>query len=384
MRRSRYAAQIKPLEQQYGFAKFATASLREADFTAKPTVLLLGQYSTGKTSMIEYLVGKPVPGAHTGPEPTTDRFVAVMHGPVSKTIPGHAAASETSLPFHSLQEHGSGFLSKFEIAEMDSSLLKTVSIIDTPGVLSGEKQRGSRGYDYTSVTKHFADRADRILLLFDCSKLDISDEFEEVLRSLDGNHDKVRCLLNKADQVAPQELFRVYGALLWSLGKVFNTPEVLRVFVGSMRAEPYLHDEMADLFDLERQSIVDDLASLPRDTRTRRINETVKRWQAVKTHAILCSHLSGQFSWFSTGKADTQLNLLSGLELLCHDLARQHGLNRSDFPKPDEFRRIVNALGLKVWEWPKLDEAEIAQLDQIISAKVQGLLSSLETLDDHR
>ena len=51
-------------------------------------------------------------------------------------------------------------------------------------------------------------------------KLDISDEFEEVLKSLDGNHDKVRCLLNKADQVAPQELFRVYGALLWSLGKV--------------------------------------------------------------------------------------------------------------------------------------------------------------------
>eukprot|EP01044_Picomonas_judraskeda_P009935 COSAG03_NODE_1247_length_4481_cov_10.407255_3_plen_191_part_00 len=167
--RSSYSAQIKPLEQQYGFAKFATASLRGADFAAKPTVLLLGQYSTGKTSMIEYLVGKPVPGAHTGPEPTTDRFVAVMHGAVSKTIPGHAAASETNLPFHSLQEHGSGFLSKFEIAEMDSPLLETVTIIDTPGVLSGEKQRGSRGYDYTSVTKHFADRADRILLLFDCS-----------------------------------------------------------------------------------------------------------------------------------------------------------------------------------------------------------------------
>ena len=57
-------------------------------------------------------------------------------------------------------------------------------------------------------------------MLFDCSKLDISDEFEEVVKSLDGNHDKVRCLLNKADQVDPQELFRVYGALLWSLGKV--------------------------------------------------------------------------------------------------------------------------------------------------------------------
>jgi EH domain-containing protein 1 len=27
-------------------------------------------------------------------------------------------------------------------------------------------------------------------------------------------------------QVTPQQLMRVYGALMWSLGKVFRTPEV--------------------------------------------------------------------------------------------------------------------------------------------------------------
>jgi EH domain-containing protein 1 len=42
------------------------------------------------------------------------------------------------------------------------------------GVLSGEKQRMGRAYDFTSITKHFAERADRILLLFDAHKLDIS------------------------------------------------------------------------------------------------------------------------------------------------------------------------------------------------------------------
>lgn len=26
---------------------------------------------------------------------------------------------------------------------------------------------------------------------------------------------------------------KVYGALMWSLGKIFNTPEVVRVYVGS-------------------------------------------------------------------------------------------------------------------------------------------------------
>ena len=49
-------------------------------------------------------------------------------------------------------------------------MLRNLTIIDSPGVLSGQKQ-ATRGYDYPSVTKHFADRADRILLLFDCSKL---------------------------------------------------------------------------------------------------------------------------------------------------------------------------------------------------------------------
>ena len=35
-----------------------------------------------------------------------------------------------------------------------------------------------------------------------------------------GQDDKVRIVLNKADSIDQQELMRVYGALMWSLGKV--------------------------------------------------------------------------------------------------------------------------------------------------------------------
>ncbi len=47
-----------------------------------------------------------------------------------------------------------------------------------------------------------------------------------MIGTLKGHDDKVRVVLNKADQVDMQQLMRVYGALMWSLGKVFRTPEV--------------------------------------------------------------------------------------------------------------------------------------------------------------
>jgi len=71
-----------------------------------------------------------------------------------------------------------------------------------------------------------AERVDRIILLFDAHKLDISDEFRRTIHAMRGYDEKIRIVLNKADMVDHQQLMRVYGALMWSLGKVFNTPEV--------------------------------------------------------------------------------------------------------------------------------------------------------------
>lgn len=74
---------------------------------------------------------------------------------------------------------------------------------------------------------------DRIILLFDAHKLDISDEFKAVIEVLKAYDEKIRIVLNKADRVDAQQLMRVYGALMWSLGKVLSTPEVSRVFIGT-------------------------------------------------------------------------------------------------------------------------------------------------------
>ena len=79
---------------------------------------------------------------------------------------------------------------------------------------------------------------------------------------------------------------RVYGALMWSLGKVLDTPEVTRVYIGSFREDAYNRRgrENADLFDSERQDLLADLRMLPRSSVIRKINDLVKRARLVKVH----------------------------------------------------------------------------------------------------
>merc|ERR1719204_2546125 len=203
-------------------------------------------------------------------------------------------------------------MNRFNVAEVPAPILESISFVDSPGILSGEKQRIGRDYEFAKIVEWFAYKVDRILLLFDAHKLDISDELKMALDCIKGHDDKVRVILNKADAVSNQQLLRVYGALMWSLGKVFKTPEVLRVFVGSFWDEDYQNDHNAELFDAEATDLIADLRGLPRHCATRKINEFVKRTRQMKVHAIIIEHLRKQFGWFGS-KSKKQTNLLNNL-----------------------------------------------------------------------
>ncbi|GMI65455.1 EPS15 homology domain 1 [Hibiscus trionum] len=373
-----YTQKLKPLEVTYCFNDFVSPLLTNSDFDCKPMVMLLGQYSTGKTTFIKYLLKCSYPGAHIGPEPTTDRFVVVMSGADERSVPGNTIAVQADMPFTGLNTFGTAFLSKFECSQMPHPLLEHITLVDTPGVLSGEKQRTQRAYDFTGVTSWFAAKCDLILLLFDPHKLDISDEFKRVIYSLRGHDDKIRVVLNKADQVDTQQLMRVYGALMWSLGKVLNTPEVVRVYIGSFNDKPVNEDFTGpigkELFEKEQGDLLSDLKDIPKKACDRRINEFVKRARAAKIHAYIVSHLKNEMPTFF-GKAGAQQRLTDNLEEEFVKVQRDYHLPAGDFPNVENFKEILR--GYSFDRFDKIKPKMIQDVDDMLGYDIPDLLKTL-------
>jgi EH domain-containing protein 1 len=373
-----YFEKIRPIEKTLKFDHFVSPLMNEGDFEGKPSVLLLGQYSTGKSTLIKYLLQREYPGIHIGPEPTTDHFVVVMHGPEERRTPGNMLTVQTDKPYTGLTDLGTGFLSKLEAASCDSPLLEKITFIDTPGILSGEKQRIQRAYDFTKASGWFAARCDLILLLFDPHKLDISDEFKDVIESLKGHDDKVRVVLNKAHQVRnEQELMRVYGALMWSLGKVFKTPEVMRVYIGSFNGTYDSQDDrnptLTSLFELEQRDLLRDLDAIPSHSNDRRVNEFVKRIRAAKVHSLIIGHLRKQMP--IVGQIKAQKRLLENLEAEFRHVEREHHLHGGDFPDVAKYKDILSGFDLS--QFPKSYEKLVKQIDDVLSVDIPQLATQM-------
>ncbi|CAJ1346824.1 unnamed protein product, partial [Effrenium voratum] len=368
---SLYKEKLLPLEKDFSFAHFFSPELTDADFSARPMVMLTGQYSTGKSTFIRHLLGRDYPGLRIGPEPTTDKFVAVCHGDMDQVIPGNALVVDKSMPFTQLSHFGNNFLTRFECAKLNSPVLNGMSLIDTPGVLSGEKQRIKRGYEFEEVVHWFADRVDMILVLFDVSKLDISDEFRRVLLALKGNDQKIHIILNKADRVTTPQLMRVYGALMWSLGKVIDTPEVSRVYIGSFWDEPLQNDEQRKLFESEENDLYTALAQMPRSAATRKLNDLIKRARLARVLAFLLNHLRNKMPSFM-GKSKEQKRLIDNLPSVYAEIAKERNLSMGDFPDPSLMKEKLEKMDFT--KFPKLEKKKMDALEMMIHQELPQLL----------
>ena len=227
---------LTPAALEYGYA---TVPLEE-QIKWRPLVLVLGNYSSGKSSMINDLLGANI--QETGQAPTDDSFTIITgddkatgQGQIRTTslIEGQTVLADPEFPFISLAKYGQRFAAHFRMKTVNSPFLKDLAIIDTPGMLDSIAEK-DRGYDYQRVIGELAQLADLVLVMFDPHKAGtVRETYASLRETLPANtvEDRLVFVLNRVDECTNlADLLRVYGTLCWNLSQMTGRKDIPKIY----------------------------------------------------------------------------------------------------------------------------------------------------------
>ncbi|XP_035827502.1 sarcalumenin isoform X2 [Aplysia californica] len=370
---------------------FHVSSSTEAnEIPAKPLILMVGPWSTGKSTLINYLVGleDTVERLHTGAEPTTSDFFVLKYGPKYRKFKGMELVSDEKQGFASLEKLGLNFLERLQGIEMQSPLLESVSFVDTPGIIENKKQQ-ERGYPFNEVLQWFIQRASLILLVFDPTKLEVGSELEQVVNILKGHDGKLRLILNKADTVGEQELMKVYGALFWSLAPLMHSVEPPRIYMGSFWSKKRQDNSLIQLFEEEEKSVLLDLHQAIENQVENKISYIRRHAFLVRLHALIVDTFLSVFeerkSWFGDSD-DIWFNIVHnpGMYGVVQRVLQKEGISKHDLKDvgmyveffQDNLRTFFRPLSHYC---PIFDECLLEKVSSAISDELPRLLTKLKT-----
>ena len=174
--------------------------------TALPFVFLVGNHSSGKSSFVNYIMGRTIQTA--GVAPTDDSFTVILPGPDDQDQDGPALIGDPDMGFQNLRQFGPTLIHHTQLKIRKDIRNSNFMLVDSPGMIDSPhdawNQSGNtmdRGYDFQGVVRWFAERADVVLLFFDPDKPGTTGETLNILlHSLAGMDHKLLIVLNKADQ----------------------------------------------------------------------------------------------------------------------------------------------------------------------------------------
>jgi len=208
--------------------------------TSLPFVFLVGNHSSGKSSFINYVSGRPI--QTSGVAPTDDCFTVIAPGPRDVDQDGPALVGDPDIGFEGLRQFGPTLVHHAQLKVREGIRNETFMMIDSPGMIGSPVSSGGmsarpagqmdRGYDFQGVVRWLAERADVVLLFFDPDKPGTTGETLSILlHSLGGMDHKLLIVLNKADQFKKiHDFARAYGSLCWNLSKVIPRKDLPRIF----------------------------------------------------------------------------------------------------------------------------------------------------------
>ena len=288
-------SQLVPLAKRYGYD---SENLQNV-VSGKPLVLIIGNYSAGKSTLINHLVGHNV--QRTGQAPTDDSFTVLTHleghppGTV-KLRDGRALLAEEGLPLHRLKDHGERFLAHMQLKQVSSDILRNIAIIDTPGMLDSISEK-DRGYKYQEVIGELAAAADLVLLLFDAHKAGTVRESYLSLRDTLPKatmEDRVLFVLNRVDECqSVDDLLRVHGALCWNLSQMTGRKDIPRIYLTYTLPETEGTGSLSALRDDLLRRYLETIASHKEEVIQQIMNIPRKRMDHLATHVEVHSHRLG-------------------------------------------------------------------------------------------
>ncbi|XP_060696624.1 sarcalumenin isoform X1 [Hemiscyllium ocellatum] len=394
-----YHNAIRPLEQAYKYNELrqheitaypgrSMNSFQDGEIVSKPMVLFLGPWSVGKSTMVNYLLGldENIYQLYTGAEPTTSEFTVLMHGSKIRTVEGIVMAADSTRSFSPLEKFGQNFLEKLVGIELPHKLLERVTIVDTPGIIENRKQQ-ERGYPFNDVCQWFIDRADLIFVVFDPTKLDVGLELEMLFRQLKGRESQIRIILNKADNIATQELMRVYGALFWSLAPLINVTEPPRVYVSSFWPYEYQPDTNQNLFLKEEVSLLEDLNQVIENRLENKIAFIRQHAIRVRIHALLVDRYLQTFKDKMTFFSDPELVFNEILEepdkfYIFKSILAKTNVSKFDLPNPNVYKDFfginsINTFKLLSAQCSYMGGCLLEKIERIITHELPALLGTI-------
>lgn len=226
------ADHLTPVALKYGYSEIPL----EANIKWRPQVLVIGNYSSGKSTLINEFIGANIQA--TGQAPTDDSFTILTYDDsspegspviVTEERDGQFLLNDPEYPFEILKKHGQRFASHFRLKKINAPFLKNLAIIDTPGMLDSITER-DRGYDYQEVVGDLSQIVDLVLVLFDPHKAGTVREAHKSLReTLPAKtfEDRVLYILNRIDECSSlTDLLRVYGTLCWNLSQITGRKDI--------------------------------------------------------------------------------------------------------------------------------------------------------------
>lgn len=232
----------------------------------RPNVVFLGNHSSGKSTAINHLLGDP-PVQDTGVAPTDDCFTVIMYGETEQEYHGPAAVGQLPVEFSSIASLGPDFLQHLRVKIRNRQYLKTVNLIDSPGMIDTAEGSSKRNYDFNAAVRSFTEISDLVFFLFDPDKPGTTSETVSVLSNcMFGIEFKLRVLLNKADTFdGIYDFARAYGTLCWNLARVLNMKDLPTIYTTyTPRPESRAKTKIdLDGFDKHRAQILEQLRSVP-------------------------------------------------------------------------------------------------------------------------